>query len=186
MVVYLIGGPPRCGKSVLAQRLTTERAIPFVQTDLLWAVLEVSQPAWRAPMQKGTDRIPTAAAMFEPYLERATRFLASLRQPFGIEGEVITPETAARLRSAHDLRVVFLVRASATVDAIADSRGPNPWLENSTPEVASSITSEVIAWSGRVQSACRRLTIPCFDVGDDFERAIRDAARELMAGARPA
>jgi hypothetical protein len=124
--------------------------------------------------------------MFEPYLERATRFLASLRQPFGIEGEVITPETAARLRSAHELRVVFLVRASATVDAIADSRGPNPWLENSTPELVSSITSEVLAWSGRVQSACRRLTIPCFDVGDEFERAIRDAASALMADARPA
>jgi hypothetical protein len=133
LVVYLIGGPPRCGKSVLARRLTTKRAIPFISTDLLWAVVEVNQPEWRTPMQKGPDRIPAAAKMFEPYMERAIRFLQPVRQPFGIEGEVITPETAARLRSNYDLRVVFLVRSSATAADIADSKGPNPWLEAGRP-----------------------------------------------------
>ena len=68
LVVYLIGGPPRCGKSVLARRLTAERAIPFIPTDLIWAVIEVSQPEWRTPMHKGPDRIPAAAKAFEPYL----------------------------------------------------------------------------------------------------------------------
>ena len=185
-MVYLIGGPPRCGKSVLARRLTTEHAIPFIPTDLIWAVVEVSQPEWRAPMPKGPDRIPTAAKMFEPYLERAIRFLEPLREPYGIEGEVITPKTAARLMSTYDLRVAFLVRSSVTAADIADSRGPNPWLENAPPDLASAVSAEIISWSSHALSACRKLSLPCFDVAGDFDRAIRDAASALMADVRPA
>jgi hypothetical protein len=71
-------------------------------------------------MPKGPDRIPTAAKMFEPYLERAIAFLQPVRQPCGIEGEVITPAAAARLRATFDLRAVFLVRSSAAAADIAD------------------------------------------------------------------
>ncbi len=169
LVVYLIGGPPRCFKSVLAGRLT----------------VELSQPEWRIPMRKGPDRIPRAAAMFEPYLERAIPFLQTVRQAYGIVGEVIAPEPAARLNSGHHLRVVFLVRSSATSADIADSRGPNPWLAAAEPYAVSSVTAEVVSWSRHVRSACRRLRIPCFDVGEGFERAVTDAASALMADARP-
>jgi hypothetical protein len=186
LVVYLIGGPPRCGKSVLARRLTTDHAIPFVPTDLIWAIVEVSQPDWRTPMQKGPGRIPAAAKMFEPYLERAIRFLQSIRQPYGIEGEVITPETAARLNSTCDVRVAFLVRSSVTADDLADSRGPNPWLENAPPDLVSAVSAEIISWSSHALSACQKLSLPCFDVAGDFDRAIGDAASALMAEARPA
>jgi hypothetical protein len=184
-MVYLIGGPPRCGKSVLAYRLTTGHAIPFISTDLIWAVVGLSQPEWRTPMQKGPDRIPAAAKMFEPYLERAITFLQPARHRCGIEGEVITPETAARLSSNYDLRAVFLVRSSATAADIADSRGPNPWLEAAPPNLVSSVTAEVLFWSELVQSACRQLSIPCFDVGGDFEQAIADATSALMADTTP-
>src|SRR4030081_1209400 len=175
-VVYLIGGPPRCGKSVLARRLTTDHAIPFVPTDLIWAVVEVSQPEWRTPMPKGPERIATAAKMFEPYLERAVQFLHPVRQPYGIEGEVISPEAAMKLRAAFDVRAVFLVRLTATDADIADSKGPNPWLAAAAPDVVASVTAEVRSWSRQVESACRRLGIPCFDASGDFERAMADAA----------
>jgi hypothetical protein len=180
-VVYLIGGPPRCGKSALARRLTTGHGIPFIPTDLIWALVAVNQPEWRTVMQKGPDRIPAAAKMFEPYLERAISFLQPVRQPTGIEGEVITPETTARLAAECELRAVFLVRSSATAADIADARGPNPWLETSPLEVVAKVTSEVLSWSTYLRSACRQLDIPCVDVSGDFERAMADAANALIA-----
>jgi hypothetical protein len=179
-VVYLIGGPPRCGKSVLARRLTTAHGIPFIPTDLIWATVAVNQPEWRIEMQKGPNRIPTAAKMFEPYLERAISFLQPVRQPTGIEGEVITPEITSRLAAEYDLRAVFLVRSSATAADIADARGPNSWLETSPPDVVASVTAEVLAWSMHVRSACRRVDIPFVDVAGDFERAMADAASVLI------
>ena len=184
-MVYLIGGPPRCGKSVLARRLTMDHAVPFIPTDLIWALVAVSQPDWRTSTRKGPDRIPTAANMFEPYLERAITFLQPARQPSGIEGEVITPETTARLSSDYELRAVFLVRSSATADEIAGSRGPNPWLDIAPADLVSSVAAEVLAWSTHVQSACRRLSLPCYDVALDFEGAMAEAASALTAGAKP-
>jgi hypothetical protein len=171
---------------VLAHRLTADHAIPFVPTDLIWAMVGLIQPEWRSPMPKGPERIPTAARMFEPYLEQAITFLQPVRQPYGIEGEVIAPETAARLRTTYDLRVAFLVRSSATAADIADSKGPNPWLETAPPDLVSSVTAEVLSWSKHLQAACRQLGIPCFDVAGDFERAMRDATDALMADLRQA
>jgi hypothetical protein len=123
--------------------------------------------------------------MFERYLEQTIKYLAPLRHPCGIEGEVITPETVVRLSSGYDLRAVFLVRSSATPADVSDSRGPNPWLEAARPALASSVTAEVVFWSRHLQSACRRLSLPYFDVGGDFEHAITNAANALMADARP-
>lgn len=180
-MVYLIGGPPRCGKSELARRLTRSHAFAFIPTDLLWAVLEVALPDWRPPMAKGPDRIPRAASMFQPYLERAVSFLHGSHQSFGIEGEVILPETAAQLRSDYDTSVVFLVRRAATPADVRDGRGPNPWLHDAAPDLVASVAAEVVAWSARVEQACARLQIPCFDVGDDFEQAMVDAAKALKS-----
>jgi hypothetical protein len=118
--------------------------------------------------------------MFQPYLERAFSFLDGSQQSFGIEGEVILPETAAQLRSEHDARVVFLIRRAATPADVRDWRGPNPWLRDAEPDVAASVAAEVAAWSARVDQACTRLQVPCFDVGGDFERAMADAANALV------
>ena len=132
-------------------------------------------------MAKGPGRIDSAARMFEPYLERAVKLLAHWRKPFGIEGEVILPETAAKLRSTHDLRVVFLIRRTATAAALLDPRGPHPWLQGAPPELVTSVTAEVVSWSNQVQPVCERLQIPCFDVGDDFDLALESAAEALGA-----
>jgi len=123
--------------------------------------------------------------MFEADLEQAITFLQPARQPSGIEGEVITPETTARLSSDYELRAVFLVRSSATADEIAGSRGPNPWLDIANADLVSSVAAEVLAWSTHVQSACRRLSLPCYDVAVDFEGAMAEAASALTAGAKP-
>jgi hypothetical protein len=175
----MIGGPARCGKSELARRLTERNGIGFVSTDLLWAVLEGALPAWGPPMAKGPGRIDSAARMFEPYLDRAVEHLARWEQPFGIEGEVILPETAAKLRSTHDLRVVFLIRRTSTAAALVDPRGPHPWLQGAPPGLVTSVAAKVASWSNQLQPACERLHIPCFDVGDDFDHALQSAADAL-------
>ena len=75
--------------------------------------------------------------------------------------------------------VVFLVRRAATAGDIRDGRGPNPWLRDAAPELVTSVAAEVAAWSVLVEQACGRLRIPCFDVGEDFERSMAAAAEVL-------
>ena len=90
-MLYLIGGPPRCGKSELALRLGRTHGLPFLSTDVMWGVLEEAFPAWRTPMRKGPERIPTAAEMFKPYLARLCGLLQSAATDFVVEGELIIP-----------------------------------------------------------------------------------------------
>src|SRR5438128_10081557 len=90
-----------------------------------WAVLEVAQPDWRPPMPKGPGRIPRAAGMFQPYLERAVSFLHASHQSFGIEGEVILPETAAQLRANYDASAVLMVRRRETPAEVGRPRRPS-------------------------------------------------------------
>ncbi|TME50752.1 MAG: hypothetical protein E6I60_11345 [Chloroflexi bacterium] len=130
-------------------------------------------------MPKGPGRIPRAAGMFQPYLERAVSFLHASHQSFGIEGEVILPETAAKLRANYDASVVFLVRRAATPADVGDPRGPNAWLTDAAPDLVAAVAAEAAAWSAQAEQACAGLRIPCFDVGPDFERAMADAASAL-------
>jgi|SRR6266851_9995699 len=183
-MVCVIGGPPRCGKSELARRLTKDRGLSFIPTDLLWAVLEVALPDWRPAMPKGPDRLIKAGSMFETYLERAVQFLDRLQQPYGIEGEVILPETVARLRPNVDLRAVFLIRSKVTEADLADLRGPNPWLHGADPDLIAAVAAEIVSSSIRLEQACRRLQIPYFDVANDFDRALADATYALGLAAR--
>lgn len=117
--------------------------------------------------------------MFQPYLERAVSYLHGSDQSFGIEGEVILPEIAAQLRSDYDASVVFLVRRAATPAEVRDGRGPNPWLQDAGPDLVASVAAEVAAWSARLEQACARLHLPCFDVGEAFEQTMTDAANVL-------
>ena len=39
-MIYLIGGPPKCGKTTLAKRLSKLKGIPWVSTDTLQNVIK--------------------------------------------------------------------------------------------------------------------------------------------------
>src|SRR5260370_21514617 len=109
--------------------------------------------------------------MFAPCLERAVSFLHASQQSFGIEGEVILPETAAQLRSEHDARIVFLIRRAATPADVRDRRGPNPWLKDAAPDLVASGAAEVAAWSSRGGQPCPPPPVPRFGVGERLWRA---------------
>jgi len=48
-MIYLIGGPPRCGKTVLAKKLSKKTKIPWLSCDTLDAITQEYTPAnrWR-------------------------------------------------------------------------------------------------------------------------------------------
>ena len=55
-MLYLLGGAPRCGKSLLAREINRERGMAVVSTDLLRGVLAPLLPALKAAMDGGDVR----------------------------------------------------------------------------------------------------------------------------------
>jgi hypothetical protein len=69
-MMYLIGGAPRAGKTILGQRLCTALNIGWISTNLLMELLRVANAAGRKMKWDATPEAITANAQwFFPYLE---------------------------------------------------------------------------------------------------------------------
>lgn len=84
-MIYLIGGAPRVGKSILCQQLAAKLRIGWISTDLLVGVLQVkNEEGIKTEWNATPEAIRDAAEWFFPYLERFVWFWISV----GSIGEV--------------------------------------------------------------------------------------------------
>lgn len=181
-MLYLIGGPPRCGKTLLATRLSRERHVPIVPLDLLWSIAETAHTEWREPMPKGVDRIPEAARLFRPYLEIAAKYFADRPGDAVIEGELIRPMDVVDFSARYPTRPVFLLRGRvAPVDLLRGDAGGS-WLAGKPPELVSAVADEIRAYSARLATECTDLRLPFVDVSDDLDGALTVAIDRLDGG----
>jgi hypothetical protein len=67
-MIYLLGGAPRCGKSLLARDLGRRHQLPAVSTDLLRGVVMMVVPELRDAMD-GSDPL-READVFYPHLRQ--------------------------------------------------------------------------------------------------------------------
>ena len=43
-MIYLIGGAPRCGKTILSKKIAAQKKISWISTDSLWSVVLAGTP----------------------------------------------------------------------------------------------------------------------------------------------
>jgi hypothetical protein len=99
-VLYLVGGPPRVGKSSsLAQRLVAADGIPWLPTDVVRTVVRQVVPEIDAVDQDPVDFTRLADVMY-PYIEQAAEVCADEAEQFLIEGFELSPSYPARLEAA--------------------------------------------------------------------------------------
>ena len=98
-MIYLIGGAPRAGKSILGQRLCTTLKVGWVSTDILMELLRVANAAGRKMKWDAAPEAITAhAEWFFPYLERFVWGVSSMADDYVIEG---VPGDVARVALVH-------------------------------------------------------------------------------------
>src|SRR6266545_5281191 len=127
-ILYLIGGPPRVGKSSLAQRLLTLDRIPWLPTDVLRTVLRRVLPELDAIDQDPVDPSRLAEFMY-PHVEQAAEVCVEEADCFLIEGFDLAPSYLARLQAAltqAEVRGCFLGHGSFSVEDLTGYRGPKP------------------------------------------------------------
>ena len=70
-MIYMIGGAPRAGKSILCQLVASRLKIGWISTDLLMELLRVrSDHGMKAEWSATPNAITSSAEKFFPYLER--------------------------------------------------------------------------------------------------------------------
>ncbi len=161
-MIYLIGGPPKCGKTTLAKKLSRKLKIPWVAADTLQVVAQkyvkkyVSRNEFRrlypssvnkgkttdetyslrTPRQRARDYQQQAKASYDG-IEMFSLCEIKDQNDYIIEGFQVTPQLAARLikkYGARNFRVLFLYKQDSEkfVRDVRKSSTPNDWILRDT------------------------------------------------------
>jgi 2-phosphoglycerate kinase len=179
-MIYLIGGAPRTGKSILGQQFAANQKISWISTDLLVELLRVKgdegvKTEWDAAPQA----IETNAEWFYPYLERFIWGISAQIDGYVIEGVDFLPKQVAQLAAAYRVRTVFLGRSQMTIGQFDRFPGKSPGYAKLPGEMRLRIVRDVPPWSEYVQREAIQYGYPYLDIADGFKSRIAEAEAVL-------
>lgn len=156
-MIYLIGGPPKCGKTTLAKKLSKHLGIQWVASDTLQVV--AMDYVWKYAPKKFDKLYPHNAmkgktndetyALISPkqiaknYIKQAKASYTAIDMfsiceikdgnDYVIEGYHVTPQLAARLIKKYGrkhFRVIFLIKSDIEkfVSDVKKSSTPKDWI----------------------------------------------------------
>ena len=133
-MIYLIGGSPRCGKTILAKKISQKEKISWISTDVIYPIVLKSIPksqikskfpqtAMKTPSGKFRFDVYSPEAMLKAQLVEATTmwpgikeliyYLINRQQDFIIEGVHLLPKYINKLKRADiwkNIKVIYLVK----------------------------------------------------------------------------
>lgn len=212
-MIYLIGGAPRCGKTIAARRLQQILGCSYLPSDYLGAVIGRYIPAeQRATLLpavgSGTandERFArfSAAEMLVGFQMRARTSWPGIQalieyalydnQDYIIEGFHIEPAFAHHLANTYGsqhLRVGFLVKTdlAAITTGLRDARERRDWAHERTADPATFqlIAAWVQHYSAYIQAEANGYGYPTFPTDTAFEASITAALQYFADAPRPA
>ena len=180
-MIYLIGGAPRVGKSILGQQIAAKLKISWVSTDLLVELLRVKNVAG-TPSEWNADpgAIAARAAWFFPCLERFVWGANSLAGNYAIEGVDFLPAQAVQLATGYKVRSLFLGCSKMTLDRFDRFPGRSQGYANLPEELRRRFARDVPRWSEFIRQEAGRFGCPYVDMSDDFPLRLREAEALLI------
>jgi 2-phosphoglycerate kinase len=185
-MIYLVGGAPRVGKSILGQRIAAKLKIGWISTDLLWELLraknvEGTNIGWNA----APEAIAATAEWFYPCLERFVWGITSLAESYVIEGVAFLPAQIAQLSAQYEIRSVFLGCSKMTLERFDRFPGRSRGYTSLPQEIRRQFAQDIPLWSEFVRQESERFGYPYVDMSDDFPSCLSEADVILTAGASP-
>lgn len=179
-MIYLIGGAPRAGKSILGQRVAATLRIGWISTDSLMDILRVHdsngiKTTWDASPQA----LQTNAEWFYPYLDRFIWGINSMTEHYLIEGVDFHLDGVTTLSKQYAIRVVFLGNSQLTLESFEQFGGRSRGYGNLPDALRQQIVKDVPIWSEFIRQETERFGFPYFDMGVDFDQEL-DKAHALL------
>jgi 2-phosphoglycerate kinase len=181
-MIYLIGGAPRVGKSVLCQQFAGKLRAGWISTDLLVDQLRMKgvagvKTAWDAT----PEAIRRDAEWFFPCMERFAWGANSMADDYVIEGVDFLPAHVKRLSNRFAIRAVFMGLSSMTLAHFDQFPGRSRGYSSLPEDMRRQFAQDVPLWSAFVQPECERHGCPYIDMAGDFAQRLLEAEAVLMA-----
>ena len=180
-MIYLIGGAPRAGKSILTQQFAAKQRIGWISTDLLMELLRVNnKPGIKSEWNGTPEAIVAAADWFFPFLERFVWGASSLAEDYAIEGVDFLPAQVAQLASRYQIRCVFLGCSQMTLEKFERFPGRSPGYNGLPETLRRQIVHDVPLWSEFILEEAARFDFACVDTAHDFSQRMLEAEAALL------
>lgn len=182
-MIFLVGGAPRVGKSILAQHVAANLKAGWISTDLLAELLKLNHvegvtTEWNA----SPEAIRALAEWFFPSLERFIWGVSSMAENYVIEGVSFLPEQATKLATQYQIRAIFLGRAEMSLETLDRFPGRSPGYGYLAEEMRRQIAGDVPLWSAFIRQEAGRWGQPYVDMSGDFAGRLQDADAALTTG----
>lgn len=171
-MLYLIGGPPRMGKSSLAQEMLARKSIPYVSTDGLTVMLK--------PMGQPSFYDPEKSERFFPYLDLFISRITSVGPDYTIEGDAFLPKHVEILRNKYELRCVFLTMRNITKSSIISHVKHDDWTSHVSNDHLDGLVDRIKMASTQIADDCAKLNIASVDLSENYSESFEEAFEILI------
>ena len=204
MKVYLIGGPPKCGKTTLAKIMSKRLSIPWISADTLQNIASVyiheeehtkSFPHSTARSWKDNDLFYTeytSDVIVKRYVEqwkityKAISMMAETyltdKDDIVLEWYQITPELLNELIKKfgkENIKMIFLTKHDERkfVEDIHKSSTPNDWIIKKTKDESTflKIAKMISEYSKYFENEAKKYELTVLKMDEDFESQIEKA-----------
>jgi 2-phosphoglycerate kinase len=181
-VIYLVGGAPRVGKSILGQQVAANLKIGWISTDLLLTILGMTnvegiKTEWNAT----PEAITVNAEWFYPYLERFVWGALSLADNYLIEGVDFLPAQVKQLSAKYQLQAVFLGCSKMTLEHFDRFPGRSRGYSGLPEELRRQFVKDVPLWTEFIRQECDSFGYPYIDTVHNFHQQLAQAESILTA-----
>ncbi len=174
-MIYLVGGAPRAGKSILGQQVAANLKTSWISTDLLVDLLRVNDETIKAEWNATPEAIKATAEWFFPYLQRFVWGASSLAENYLIEGVDFLPAQVKQLSAQYQIRAVFLGCSEMTLEIFDQFPGCSVGYGGLPEELRRQFAKDVPLWSAFIQQECEGFGYPYVDMANDFPNRLMQA-----------
>jgi 2-phosphoglycerate kinase len=176
IVIYLVGGAPRAGKSILGQQVAANLKIGWISTDLLLTILGMTNVEGIKTEWNATPEAITANAdWFFPYFERFVWGASSLAENYLIEGVDFLPAQVKQLSAQYQLQAVFLGCSNMTLEHFDQYPGRSRGYSSLPEELRRQFARDVPLWSEFIRRECESFGYPYIDTVNVFPQQLAHA-----------
>lgn len=208
-MIYLIGGPPKCGKTTLAKKIAQEYGISWISADILQNIVRAYTPKEKhpalfphsylrresnddfysehSPQQIVENYIAQGKTTYDAISMTAETYLTD-KDDFIVEGYQITPEIVDTIKKKFDrehIKAVFLVKYDEQkfIQDIHKSTTPNDWIIRKTKDESTygKIAKMVAEYSRYFEKEAKKYGFSVFNMDEDFDKQLDVVEKHLMS-----
>jgi len=208
-MIYLIGGPPKCGKTTLAKKLANKYRIPWVSADTLQNIVWAYTPKEKhaaffphsylrgesndefysknSPQEIIKNYIAQGETTYDAISMMAETYLTD-KDDFIVEGYQVTPEIVDRVFKKfgqEHIKAVFLVKHDEQkfIQDIHKSTTPNDWILRKTKneDTYELIAKMIVGYSRYFEKEAKKYRFKIFNMDNEFENQLNAIEKDLKS-----